>query len=253
MTIVLNEREWAKDKIISRSLGKHPFETLSMVARYYIENNYSKKDVKKMLNTFLIQCDPTASLPKWEKTIDCALDRALKRDSINVNGIQITEPEMRKIESLSGKQLQRLAFTLLCLAKYWEIANPNSNGWVNNKDSEIMTMANINTSVRRQSLLFHTLNAEGLLQFSKKIDNTNVRVCFIESGATALNVTDFRNLGYQYLRYKGEPYFECQNCGVVTREKNSGKGAKQKYCSACAIEVAAKQRIDSVMKKRSVI
>lgn len=253
MAIVLNEYEWARDKIISRTLGKRPFETLSRVARYYIENNYSKKDVKKMLNTFLIQCDHAASLPKWEKTIDCALDKALKRGSINVSCIQISKPEMQRIEALSGKQLQRLAFTLLCLAKYWNIANPNANGWINNKDSEIMNMANINTSVKRQSLLFHILNEAELIQFSKKIDNTNVKVCFIEDGETAVTVCDFRNLGYQYMRYKGEPYFECQNCGIVTRERGGGKGAKQKYCRSCAIEVAAKQRIDSVMKKRSVV
>ena len=77
MTIVLNEHEWARDMIESRSLGAKPFETLSRVAKYYIDKDYSKKGVRGMLDTFLLQCEPTASLPKWSETLDYAVARAL--------------------------------------------------------------------------------------------------------------------------------------------------------------------------------
>lgn len=251
MTIVLNEHEWAKEMIASRSLGKKPFETLSRVAKYYIDNDYPKKEVRKMLDTFLIQCDPTASLPKWSDTIDFALDRALKYDAVKIDYIEISEKEMQTIDGLNGKQIQRLAFTLLCLAKYWDIINPHGDHWVNNKDCDIMRMANINTSIKRQSLMYHTLNEAGLIQFSKKVDNTNVRVCFMEEGETALRISDFRNLGYQYLKYHGEPYFECQNCGLTVKLNNPVKGAKQMYCGTCAHEIYIQKTINSVMRQRS--
>lgn len=252
MTIILNEHEWAKEMIVSRSLGKKPFETLSRVAKYYLDNNYSKKDVRKMLNTFLIQCDSSASLPKWSNTIEHAIERALKYDAVNIGSINITAPEMARIDALEGKQTRRLAFTLLCLAKYWDIINPHGDHWVNNKDSDIMRMANINTSIKRQSLMYHILNEIGMIQFSKKVDNTNVRVCFTEEGDPAVTVSDFRNLGYQYMLHHGEPYFECQNCGIVTKANSHKKGAKQKYCRACSVEVAARQRINSVMRQRGI-
>lgn len=250
MTIVLNEHEWAKEMISSRSLGKKPFETLSRVAKYYIDKDYSKKEVRKMLDTFLIQCEPTASLPKWSDTIDYALERALKYDAIKIDYIEISKPEMEIIDSLDGKQIRRLAFALLCLAKYWDIVNPQGDHWVNSKDYDIMRMANINTSIKRQSLMYHALNAMELIQFSKKVDNTNVRVCFIISGAPVMQVSDFRNLGYQYLRYHGEPYFECQNCGITTKICNPSTGRHQKYCKACAIEIATQQNVNSVMRIR---
>ena len=253
MTIVLNEHEWARDMIESRSLGKKPFETLSRVAKYYLDNDYKKRDVRRMLDAFLIQCDPLASLPKWSNTIDCALERALKYDAIRVDFIEITDPEIKTIDSLEGKQVRRLAFTLLCLAKYWDVVNPNGNHWVNSKDCDIMRMANINTSIKRQSLMYHILGDKGLIQFSKKVDNTNVRIKFIQDGPTAVRIYDFRNLGYQYLMYHGEPYFECKNCGVTTKyddPHNRNSVAKQKYCRSCAAEINIQKTVNSVMKKR---
>lgn len=251
MSIVLNEHEWAKSMIDARCLGVKPFETFSRIAKYYIDKDYSKRETRSMLDTFLLQCEPTASLPKWSKTLDYAVARALKYDAINLDGIEVTKPEIECINTLKGKQTRRLAFTLLCLAKYWDVVNPNGDHWVNSKDNEIMRIANIKASIKRQSLMYFTLNEDGMIQFSKKVDNTNVRVCFITPGETALMITDFRNLGYQYLKYCGEPYFECQNCGVITKFNDPVKGLKQKYCKECACSVAAKQNINSVMRQRS--
>jgi len=250
MTIVLDENEWAKDMIDQRSLGKKPFETLSRVAKYYMDKNYGKKEVRKLMETFLLQCDPFISIPKWDNMIDYAITRASKYNAIRIEYITITKPEIEKINALAGRQTQRLAFTLLCLAKYWDIVNPQGDHWVNNKDSDIMKMANISTSIKRQSQMYHDLNAAGLIRFSKKVDNTNVRVCFIKDGETAIRVHDFRNLGYQYLKYRGEPFFECQNCGIVTKYNNPVKGAKQRYCKECAMEIALQQRVNSVMRQR---
>lgn len=249
MTIVLNEHEWAEEMITSRSLGKKPYETLCRVARYYLDNGIPKKEVRRMLDTFLIQCDPTASLPRWANSLDAALAHALKYEAIEMDGVDITKPEMERIDALQGKQTRRLAFTLLCLAKYWNAVSKKTDGWVNSKDSEIMRMANINTSIKRQSLMFHSLNECGMIQFSRKVDNTNVRVCFIEDGETVLHISDFRNLGYQYLKYHGGDYFTCENCGVVDKVAKSERGRPKKYCRECAAQIAVQQRVDSVMRR----
>lgn len=248
--IVLNENEWAQDAIESRSLGKQPFETLYRVARYYLDSGYTRKEVRKMLDEFVLQCDNTASIPKWSAVIDFALGRAVKHPALCEDSIDITAPEMEIIQNIKGRQLQRLAFTLLCLAKYWDLVNPVKDHWVNTKDNEIMRMADINTSIKRQSAMYAQLHEMGLVAFSKKVDNTNVRVCFIRPGDTALSITDFRNLGYQYLRYCGEPYITCDNCGLTVRLNDPAHGRKQRYCKACAAEIATQQRVNSVMRQR---
>lgn len=55
MSIVLNEYEWAERMINNHDLGKRPVETLNRVAKYYLATGYSKREVRRMLDTFLIQ------------------------------------------------------------------------------------------------------------------------------------------------------------------------------------------------------
>lgn len=241
IAIILNEEIWAKEAIENGVLGKKPYETICTVAKYYFHQNHTKKEVRGLLDSFLLKCNPSASLPKWSNTLDYAVSAASKRKLLIADSITITEPEIERIKSLSGAQLQRLAFTLLCLAKYWMLANPNGDWWVNNDDREIMQLANINTSIKRQCLLYHDLRDQDMIGFSRKVDNTNVRVLFSRKGATALEIRDFRNLGNQYQLYLGDPKFiRCVNCGLVVRSKNMSPdgitmaGRKQKYCDQCA-------------------
>lgn len=256
MSIVLNEHEWAHEMIVNKSLGKKPFETLSRVARYYIDNNYSKKETRSLLDAFIVQCDPSASLPKWSGTLDRAVTKASKMHAINIEAIEITKPELEVIERISGVQTRRLAFTLLCLAKYWDAIVPNGNHWTNTKDNEIMKMANVNTSIKRQSMMYASLRDAGLVEFSKKIDNTNVRVLFMKDGDVAIRVTDFRNLGFQYLLETGSnDYMRCTNCGIVVKKKTLpvagvSSGRAQKYCRECAADIKIKQTVNSVMTMR---
>lgn len=251
MSIVLDENTWAREKIEEHSLGKKPSETLRRVARYYIDAGCSVKEARKQLDIFLLQCEPTSSLPKWSAALDYAVARASKYEAIQIESIEITDAEMKTIDSLDGKQIRRLAFTLLCLAKYWNTVNPDIDGWVNDKDNEIMAMANINTSIKRQCSMYRDLKEAGLIRFSKKVDNTNVRVCFISDGEPVMRITDFRNLGYQYLMYHGEPYFECRNCGLTTKYTNPSKTGGQKYCAECASKIHIQQTVNSVMRQRN--
>ena len=250
MSIVLNEYDWAERAIKDKALGKKPYETLSRVAKYYTYKNYARKEVRRLLDEFLLQCEPAASLVTWSDTLDSATKYATKYPLIMIDEILVTKPEMEKIDALPGKQLRRLAFTLLCISKYLYTVSESTNYWVNTPDNEIMKMANINTSIKRQSSMFGQLKDAGMIRFSKQIDNLSVQVLFAEDGDVALRVTDFRNLGYQYMKYHGEPYFECANCGIttkITNPENKNSSWKQKYCSSCAVEVATRQRVNSVM------
>lgn len=252
MSVVLRENEWAASMIQASSLGKKPSETLRRVARFYMDTYHiGQGAARKKLDLFLLQCDPTSSLSKWSDALDFAVSRASKYPALNIDHIVVSDKEMEKIDSLEGKQICRLAFTLLCLSKYWNIVTGKSDGWVNSKDNDIMSMANIRTSVKRQSAMYWKLNDLGMIQFSKKVDNTNVRVCFAEDGNEAIQIRDFRNLGYQYLMFHGEPYFICKNCGITTKMSSDGNLRRQKYCPECASIIKMKKNIESVMRCRS--
>lgn len=251
MSVVLNEYEWAEAAIKSKSLGKKPSETLGRVAKYYMSKGLSKNETRKKIEEFIKLCDPVASIPKWDGMISYVVSKATKYSLIEIDGINITEAELETINGLESRLLKRLAFTLLCLAKYWDAVDPTIDHWVVNKDTEIMKLANIKTSIRRQSAMFAELNKLGLIQFSRKVDNTSIKVCFIHDGDTKMSINDFRDLGNQYLMYLGEPFFVCENCGVIMKKKNDGKrGRRNKYCPECASEIKIKKNVASVMRKR---
>lgn len=252
MKIILNEYEWAENMIHNRDLGSKPVETLERVAKYYRANNYSKNDTRRLLENFLMQCDPGTSLSAWSERLDKLVKIADKYPPIILNGVSISSRELEAIERLESTQLKRLAFTLLCCCKYFDATKPNNNHWVNCSDKDLMQMANIVTSIRRQSAMFNELRKRGYIQFAKKIDNLNVRLLFADDEANdeKIFISDFRNLGYQYLKYYGGAYFECENCGIVVKER-IGCGRKQKYCPTCALEIKTRQSINSVMRFRN--
>lgn len=252
MSIILNEKEWAEQMLNGNSLGKHPTETLRCIARYYLDNGYGKVDTRLRLEAFILRCDPKASLVGWSDTIDRALKYALKTEAVEIESIIVTKPEMKIIDSIKSKQCRRLAFTLLCLSKYWNLKNKNNTYWVKDSDNEIMKMANINTSLKRQGSLLYTLKESGLISFNRRVDNTDMYVLFAdEEGEPEMEITDFRNLGYQYLLYHGEPFYKCQNCGLTVKYSDPKKKKNQKYCRTCATEIFIQQKVNAVMRYRN--
>lgn len=253
--IILNERSFAESAVENMALGKNRFDTLKLVARMYVDDGHSKDEVRTMLENFVMDCDPHASIIKVSKVIEYAIQYAMKHELVVIESIGVTECEINAISEMCvGRQAERLAFTLLCLAKYWNARYKSDSSWVNNKDSEIMSLANIKTSSTRQSKLYRDLCNSGLISFSRRVDCTNVRVNFCDYHSDpVLSITDFRNLGNQYLMYIGEPYFVCAECGLVTKLDNVGAGRKQKYCHECSMRVKARQSHDSAVKNRITI
>lgn len=248
----MNEYEWARDAIEEPELGKHPTDTLRMIARYYLDNGYDRKNVRELIEQYITTCDQKASIVLWDKTIDSAIKQAIRRPAIVVDEIIVTKPEMETIKGIKGKQAQRLAFTLLCLSKYWDICREDNDHWVTNKSTDIMAVANISASLKRQGILYRQLEEEGLLHFPERVDAISIQVLFAEDGEKELSLRDFRNLGYQYLEYNGGPFFECEECGIVTKAKSVDSGRPQKYCPSCAAKIRTQQNVDSVMRLRAV-
>lgn len=200
----------------------------------------------------MAECDPGIILIDWDAAIERAIKSAKKNELIILDHITITKAEMDKIDSLSGRQLKRLAFTLLCVAKFYREISESQGMWVNTPDKEIMKMANINTSIKRQCAMFAELRDAGLIRFSNRVDNTSVEVLFAEDGEGVMEIHDYRNLGYQYLMFHGEDYFVCEECGITERAaaKTNNRGRRKKYCPNCAARVRMKQNVDSVMRGR---
>ena len=229
MSIILNECAWAERMIEESSLGDNAYETLCRVAKYYKANGAQKTELRKKLEEFLRRCDPYVSIVLWSDTLEKAVKVGMKYAPVMIEKITVTQPEMETILKLNGIQLQRLAFTLLCIAKYMMAVAPKTDGWVN--------------------------TPEETAPFSLLRDYTERRlgrrmVVFMQDGEPAIEVRDFRDLGNQFMMYLGKPYFVCQNCGLTVKVPDGAVAKKMKYCPDCATKVHMQQMVNAVMRSR---
>lgn len=252
MAIVLNEREWAEEVIESRRMRAPALETLGRLARYWRQAcGYQKAEIRRRLEDFVLSCDPDSVLIKWEKTIEKAVKSCDRYSLIEIESVPVTDREIETISSIGRRQEERLAFTLLCVAKYWNMASENNNCWVNEKESDLFKMANVTTRSDKRDMMFNDLYSRGLIALGKRVDSLNVQVLFMDSeldgeSTVVLEVDDFRNLGNQYHMLRGESFLRCTNCGLCVKRGNGS----QKYCKDCARAIYVKQSVDSVMRKR---
>lgn len=174
---------------------------------------------------------PNYNKVDWIDIIEKYAGKAGKYSLTECNGIWITQNEITTIESINNKVLERLAFTLLCLAKFHNFKNKDNNNWVTEEGSEIFRLANISTSAFDKELRFNKLKELNLISYAKKINNLNIQVLYVDDDSENIFlVKDFRSLGNEWRLYKGEKYIRCESCGMLVRKTNN----KKKYCKDCA-------------------
>lgn len=231
--VIFHERAWCERALRDLHIGKRPSETIFRMAKYYHSEGYKKTDIHRMLEEFIIKCDPGANIVKWQGVIDSAVAHADKYQMIELDGVNITKAELEAIQKLDSRMSQKLMFTLLCFAKYYNALRTNNNNWVNRESKDIFPAANVVVTTRKQSLLINDLWRSGYIGYSKVVDNVNLNVRIVNNDSdVVLTITDFRNLGNQYLMYAGENYIACQDCGLVIRRTMNN----QKRCKDCAAE-----------------
>lgn len=237
--IILNEREYAECCIKNGIVDTKPFFTLSILAKYYYHiYGYRKKKITTLLLDYLSKYYPRYELNElsWQTSVEKIAANSGSFELFEISGVKITKAEMTTILRLKNKVLERLAFTMLCLAKLNNIKNPKNEGWVNADSKEIFNYARISCKADEREVKIGQLWQRGLLEFSKRNDNLNCRVTFIEDDSEEeLFISDFRELGYEYMNYthklpKGRFFIRCSECGRLTY---GNKNKTKKYCDKC--------------------
>lgn len=233
--IILNEKDYAESCLKNGTISSKPFLTLSILAKYFYHCcGYRKKKITTQLIEFMEQFYPYYEENKldWNTNIEKIAANAGKYTLYEISSIWITQSEIDTLTNIHNKVLERLAFVFLCLAKLGNIKNPKNNGWVNVGDKEIFSLAHITCKAQERDIKIGELRRRGLLELPKRNDNMSCRVTFVdEESDKILEVTDFRELGYEYMKYKGENFIRCRECGILVRGNKNGT---KRYCSSCA-------------------
>jgi DNA-directed RNA polymerase subunit RPC12/RpoP len=159
---------------------------------------------------------------KWDLVLEKISKQSGKYPLVQVNFVCITKHELEIIQELKGKPTQRVAFTLLCLAKFYNGINSQNNNWVNSKINDIFNMAHVQISKNKKPLILNDLWNLGLIKYSIKVDNINTNVQFVDNESeVVLQIYDFRDLGYEYALYCGERFIRCKECNRLVRQNEN--------------------------------
>lgn len=231
MNLIMNERKEAEKIIESGDINFDTGAKLSLLARYYASIGKKPKEIKMLLEEIMVKKYNNYHPDDWDISLQKYVNKAKKYPIVEIDEIPITKNELRTISQISNKKLEKLAFVLLVLAKFCNMRNEKNNNWVMVDEYSVFSRARITGTTIAQYSCFYKLAKMDLITYSKKVDNINVRVGFIDNDSDiVLKVTDLRELGYQYLMYKGEKFIKCTECGIVTRATIHNK----KYCKSCA-------------------
>ena len=233
MPVVLNEKKQAEYIIEKGEVGNKPTSTLFLLAKYYRQKeNLNKEQTFNKLNEFMEKNYKNYNSATWEDIIEDISKKANKYPLREIDYIEITKSEIDIIRNVCDIKYEKLLFTMLCYAKLYNKISDKNNGWVNTDIKELFRVARVSVRYRNDKFLYlNDLETAGLISFSNKNDNLNLRVDFIDDDSeTILRVDDFRELGYEYLNYIGDGKFiRCECCKRLIRKKSN----KQKYCTDC--------------------
>ncbi len=260
--IILKEDEYAEKILNSKRLDKKPTLDLKILAKYYcFKKELTPHRIYLELIEIMEEKYNNFSLAKWQSILLDISAHAKKYPLIHIDYIPITKNELLTIDGIVSKPMKRLAFTLLCLAKYKNLVASNNNDWVNYKFKDIFKMANVNATKKEQGFMIYDMKTLGLITMSKIIDNLSVNVCYIDKDNSdeILQIEDFRNLGYKYLLYCGEKFTKCKECGVLMKQN---KQNNRIYCHECnkyetidsitikCIDCGKKEKIPSMSRQK---
>ena len=238
--IVINERKWAEQILETGDLGDNIGLAVYVLARYFNQvEGLKKKDNVAKIDALLSQLIPDYLPSRWEQLIDKAVANAKKRKLIEIDQIPVTTGEMTFIYTIESKPVQRLAFTMIVVARYFNILNSVNNNWVNLSPKELCNMAGVHVTVEEQAKMYRTLIDIGFIEYSKKVGNNNARVAILDDTEPEVYITDLRSIGNEFRLYDGEPYSRCERCGILIRQN---KNKTRKYCNDCSKRPAMKMR-----------
>lgn len=235
MSVVLNEAKEAERILEYGEVGSKPTATLFLLAKYYRQKkNMNKEQAVNELNSFMTHYYKNYNPALWEDIIEDISKKAVKYPLREIDHIEITHKEIETINTVPRLPHRKLLFSMLCYAKLYNKISDNNNGWINTDIKEVYRVSRVTVKHREDKFLFlNDLESDGLISFSKKNDNLNIKVNFVDSESLddiALIIEDFRELGYEYLDYIDEGKFvRCKECSRLIRRTSTNN----RYCIQC--------------------
>lgn len=235
---ILNELQYVErvlfnKLLMAREINSHAYLVLNKLARYYYHVKGKRKvGIIKLLDGHMREYHKNYNVNSWYKSIEKNAREARKYPLICVEHISVTKKEVDYIEGLKEINYRKVLFAALCYAKYHNLVSDKNNNWCNIGERELFKRANVQVNLKTKGDIIHDLVAMKAMSLPKKDDSENICVKIVQDDnddECLIRIYDLRNLGFQYLAYKGEKYKPCAECGEFFRYAH----VDANYCRNC--------------------
>jgi hypothetical protein len=240
MKLILNEK-LVLDKALKEGIydKKKPTNTIRLLIKHFYIIGQNKDQAMASVEDFMTKNFEGYNQVKWQKLLNKMIKDLQNNigELFVVNNIKISSNELNAIKSINNNRMEKLAFVLLVYAKIYNQMNGNQSNWINSELKDIFSDTKMAIGSTEQGKMIHKLKELGLLDISKRVDCTNIKILFVDENDVTIEINDFRDFVYEYLRWNGEKIINCENCNILVLQTNN----KTKYCKACAKEVKNEQ------------
>ena len=255
--VIINEQKVLDELLNNHKMIENTSNCINILIKHYWLQNHNI-DKLELLYTILEdikKCDiPKFSVKKCEESIQGRIDNFYKElrkygeSSVKIKVIDRIVITKAEIESYDDKKTQQVMFILLVYAKITNKLNGNESYWLNQSITNIMKEAKVSNGQKKTDILYNLKQTEAISN-TIKVNGKGIKVNYAyEDSEEGLIIEDFDGVIYQWLKYKGERWKRCSECGKWV--KITSKTYAPKYCKECAKKIKAIQDSERYQKKR---
>lgn len=193
--------------------------------------------------------------PDYQQKIVDLIKKAYKSEFKNIDSIKITKKELNFITSLNNIRLEKIAFVMLCIAKYKCYYHDEPNYWITWPLNAISKLARVHVTKKENLVLYRQLVLAGAIESNSSGVNLYEHILFVsddkdDETVLELSEVDYKELAYTYLYYKNGfyGYVHCEKCGRLVKQKSN----RQKFCDECAEKIHREQKTECERRRRNV-
>lgn len=245
---VFDEKQYIESTINAKEVDlNNPTNTIRKLARYnFYINGYKKTKNYDSIVEYMTNNFKDFSEMVYQKAIYGCIRDVEKTPLKNIDVVKITKSELDEISSLDDIKKQKLAFVLLCTAKYRDQYNPGNGHKTDISATDLYKMARVVLPVSERNIYLHFLVKDGLVEAHNNSKSKNKKLLFVSEDDTdevvmELHEIDYKELAYVYMSWKnnGEGFTKCQRCGKTIKQS---KTRPRKYCEDCAEIIITEQK-----------
>lgn len=253
---IFNEKNHIEKMIAERYVdATNPTNTIRKLARYnFYVNEYSKSKNYNSIVEYMSQNYDDFSEFAYQKDIDGCIKDVQKTPWKDISSIDVTKSEIDFIMALNDIKKQKIAFVLLCTAKYRDAYNENNNHKTDISMTDLYKMARVVLPQNERSIFLYFLTQDNLIEKHTFAGVKNKKLLFVSEDPNdevviSLKEVDFLELAYVYLDYINNHigYGICARCGRLMKHS---KTKPRTYCEECGKDVERENNRERVRRYR---